>query len=158
MSPREVIRILKKDALPYWRQRDARTITSREIIERLDAIVGRGAPVMANRTANLFAQTFRFGIHRSIVETSPVNLLYPPGGREEASERVLSAEELQRFVHGLPTVVRNEIRRCTLWVLLLTGVRRGSLAQAEWSEFNFNTCEWHIPAEHDKERRSHIIP
>ncbi|MGO9999879.1 MAG: hypothetical protein ACLPKW_19345, partial [Acetobacteraceae bacterium] len=49
--PEEVIRILLKDALPYWQDRDARTITSREIIERLDAIVARGAPVMANRTA-----------------------------------------------------------------------------------------------------------
>lgn len=42
--PREVVRILKKDVLPYWGTRDARTITSREIIERLDTIVARGAP------------------------------------------------------------------------------------------------------------------
>jgi hypothetical protein len=45
---REVVRILKKDVLPYWQKRDARTISSREIVERLDAIVARGAPVMAN--------------------------------------------------------------------------------------------------------------
>jgi integrase len=78
--------------------------------------------------------------------------------KEEASEHVLSPEELHRFVHGLPAVVRNEVRRRTLWVLPLTGVRRKSLAQAMWSEFNFNMREWQIPAEHDKERRTHIVP
>ncbi len=80
--PEEVIRILVKDALPYWKGRDARTITSREIIERLDAIVGRGAPVMANRTAAILDQMFRFGVHRSIVSSSPVKLLFAPGGKE----------------------------------------------------------------------------
>ena len=41
--PKEPIRILKKDVLPYWMERDPPTITSREIIERLDGIVARGA-------------------------------------------------------------------------------------------------------------------
>jgi hypothetical protein len=71
--PREVVRILKKDVLPYWRTRDARTITSREIVERLDTIVARGAPVMANRTAAILTQLVRFGVHRSIVASSPVS-------------------------------------------------------------------------------------
>jgi hypothetical protein len=65
--PEEPIRILKKDVLPYWKERDARTITSREIIERLDGIVARGAPVMANRTAPILSQMFAFGVHRSII-------------------------------------------------------------------------------------------
>jgi integrase len=71
---------------------------------------------------------------------------------------VLSDTELHRFVHGLADVVRTEVRRRTLMVLLLTAVRRGSLAQAEWREFDFINAEWHIPAEHDKERRAHIVP
>lgn len=157
-NSREVVRILTKDALPYWRKRDARTISSREIIERLDAIVARGAPVMANRTAQILAQMFTFGIHRSIVTNSPVNLLFPPGGSEDACDRVLTEAEIYRFIHGLLYVAQSEVRRRTLMVMLLTAVRRGSLAQAKWTEFDFNTCEWHVPAEHDKERRSHIVP
>jgi hypothetical protein len=35
---------------------------------------------MANRVAGVLSQMFRFGIHRSIVETTPVQLLYRPGG------------------------------------------------------------------------------
>jgi integrase len=156
--PEEVIRILVKDALPHWKGRDARTITSREIIERLDAIVARGAPVMANRTAAILDQMFRFGVHRSIVTSSPVRLLFAPGGKETPKDRVLSEEELHRYLHGLSVVCTAPVRRHTLMVLLLTLVRRGSLAAAQWSEFDFNNKTWRIPAENDKERRAHVVP
>jgi integrase len=114
--PQEVVRILKKDALPFWGERDARTITSREIIERLDAIVGRGAPVMANRTAAIFSQMFTFGVHRSIISSSPVTLLFAPGGEEKSKTRVLTEDELHRFLHGLPYVCITPVRRHTLMV------------------------------------------
>jgi hypothetical protein len=87
--PQEVIRILKKDVRPFFNKRDARTVTSREITDRLDAIVARGAPVMANRTAPIISRLFAFGVHRSIVTTNPVSLLFMPGGKEHSSERVL---------------------------------------------------------------------
>jgi hypothetical protein len=49
---------------------------------------------MANRTAAIFDQMFRFGLHRSIVASSPVRLLFAPGGKEMPRDRVLSEEEL----------------------------------------------------------------
>ena len=156
--PREVVRILTKDVLPYWATRDARTITSREIIERLDAIVARGAPVMANRTAAILTQMFRFGVHRSIVASSPVSLLFAPGGKEAPRRRVLNEEELRSLLNGLSAVCTDPVRRRTLMVLLLTLVRRGSLAAAKWSEFDFQNKTWKIPAENDKERRAHMVP
>jgi integrase len=37
-------------------------------------------------------------------------------------------------------------------------VRPGELRQAEWSEFNFDTNEWRIPAHKMKMREQHIVP
>jgi integrase len=37
-------------------------------------------------------------------------------------------------------------------------VRPGELRKAEWSEFNFETSEWRIPAEKMKMRTMHIVP
>ena len=37
-------------------------------------------------------------------------------------------------------------------------MRPGELRQAEWSEFNFETNEWRIPAHKMKMRELHIIP
>jgi hypothetical protein len=59
--PAYVMRVLNTDVLPQWSDRDARTITSREVIELLDKIVDRGSPVMANRTANILSQMFMYG-------------------------------------------------------------------------------------------------
>src|SRR5262249_5451524 len=79
--PQYVQRMLSADVLPFWGKRDARTIKPREVIELLARVVDR-SPVMANRLAGILSQMFRFGIHRAIVEPSPVQLLYKPGGRE----------------------------------------------------------------------------
>ena len=40
----------------------------------------------------------------------------------------------------------------------LTFVRAGELRKAEWSEFNFETAEWRIPASKMKMRELHIVP
>jgi hypothetical protein len=68
--PEYVERILNQDVLPEWKGRDARTITPREVVELLDCILARGSRVMANRTAALLGQLFKFGIHRAIVDDS----------------------------------------------------------------------------------------
>jgi integrase len=157
-QPAEVIRILNKDVLPAWRQRDARTITAREVIELLDKIVFRGAPVMANRTADILSQMFKYGVHRAIVENSPVQLLFRPGGKEKKGRRVFSDAEIVAFLHGLPAVCTSPKKVHVLRLLLLTAQRRSTLGLAEWREIDFTERLWRIPAEHDKERREHILP
>ena len=75
--PEYVQRILNSDVLPRWGSRDSRTIKPREVIELLDEIADR-APVMANRVASVLSQMFRFGIHRSIVESLSGAVAVPP--------------------------------------------------------------------------------
>lgn len=63
----------------------ARTIKPREVSDLLDGIGGRGSPVQANRTATYLGQMFKFGIHRAIVDDSPVKLLYKTGWQGEVT-------------------------------------------------------------------------
>jgi integrase len=155
--PEYVQRILDADVLPRWGSRDARTIKPREVIELLDEIADR-APVMANRLAGLLSQMFRFGIHRSIVETTPVQLLYRPGGKEKPRARVFSEEELKAFITNLDDACRFQRLPHVLRVLLLTLQRRSELALAEWREFNFTEKTWTIPDEHAKAGKGHVLP
>jgi integrase len=154
----EIVRILRKDILPVWAQRDAWTIKSGEIIDLLDGIVERVSPVMANRTATYLGQMFKFGIHRSIVEDSPVKLLYRPGGKERPLERALSEEELVSFLHGHAAACVTERRARCLMVLLLTLQRGSELSLAEWREFDFEQKEWRVPRGHSKNRLAHVVP
>ena len=150
--------ILKRDVLPAWRGRDARSINPGEVVEMLDGIVARGSPVAANRAASLVSQLFRFGIHRRIVTTSPVQLLYRPGGKEKPRERVLSDEELAAFLRAPLTCTRYERLAHVITTLLLTGQRRGELAAARWAEIDLQARTWTIPDENAKGGRGHVVP
>ena len=156
--PEYVERILARDILSEWKGRDARTITPREVIELLDGIVARGSRVMANRTASLLAQMFKFGIHRAIVEGSPVMLLYRPGGKEKPRARALAEEELKAFLQNLDDACRFQRLPHMLRVLLLTLQRRSELALAEWREFDFKAKTWTIPDAHAKAGKGHVVP
>ena len=150
--------ILAKDVLPEWKGRDVRTIEPAEVIGLLDKIVDRGSPVAANRAAALLGQLFKFGIHRRIVASTPVQLLYRPGGKEKPRERVLSDEELQAFLADPLKCTRFERLAHVILVLLLTGQRRGELALARWAEIDFAARTWSIPDENAKGGRGHVVP
>lgn len=150
--------ILNKNILSEWKGRDARTITPGDVVELLDKIVDRGSRVMANRTAALLSQLFRFGIHRHIVKTTPVQLLYRPGGKEKARERTLTENELRAFLRDPQACTRYERLSHVMLVLLVTGQRRGELALARWSEIDFHGKTWTIPDENAKSGRGHVVP
>jgi integrase len=156
--PAYVKRVLNADVLPQWSDRDARTITSREVIELLDKIVDRGSPVMANRTANILSQMFMYGIHRATVPDSPVKLMYRPGGTETPAERALNETELKAFLLNCKSVCRTRRSGHILMTLLLTMQRRQELALAKKAEFDLEKRSWSIPDEHAKKGRGHVLP
>jgi integrase len=156
--PEAVQYMLDHDVLPVWRGRDARTIKAREVIELLDGIVERGAPVQANRVAGIVSQLFRFGVHRALVDTSPVQLLYRPGGTERPRARVLSDDELATFLKDPQDCTRFERLSHVMMILLLTGQRRGELSLARWEHVDLNAKEWTVPPEHSKTGRGHVVP
>jgi integrase len=156
--PAAVLAMLERDVLRAWRGRDARTIKPREVIELLDEVVERGSPVAANHLASLLSQLFRFGIHRAIVEASPVQLLYKPGGKEKPRSRVLADDELRMFLRDPQACTRFEKLSHVMLILLLTGQRRRELSLARWTEVNLERKEWTIPPENSKNGRGHVVP
>lgn len=91
-------------------------------------------------------------------ETSPVQLLYRPGGKKKSRTRVLSEAELKSFVVNLEDACRFDLMPHVMMILLLTGQRRGELAFAKWGEVDFAAKTWEIPDENAKSGRGHIVP
>src|SRR5687767_1642027 len=54
----------------------------------------------------MLGHMFKFAIHRSALENSPVQLLYRPGGKPRRRKRVLSEEELRSFVTNIDSICR----------------------------------------------------
>jgi integrase len=161
-QPEYTRRILDVDVLTTWRGRDARSIKPREVIELLDNIVERGSNVMANRTADVLGMMFKYGVHRNIVESNPVQLLFRPGGKESSRERCLTDIELKAILSDPKAATRFERLSHAIVIFLLTAVRRSELALASWSEIDFDAKTWRIPGEHVKGRkgdvRGHTVP
>jgi len=104
------------------------------VIELLDAIVDRPAPVMANRVAGLMSQLFRYVIHRQIVESSPVQLLFRPGGTEQPRQRALHDEELAALLANLDEVTkRAKLTGIAIRLILVEGVKQSVLLAAALS-------------------------
>lgn len=64
-------RILYKDVLSSWGNRKAKDITRRDVIQLLDKIKERGAPIIANRTLACVRRMFNFAIKRALLDSSP---------------------------------------------------------------------------------------
>lgn len=156
-NPEAVERVLAKDILAVWHGRDARSIKPREVIELLDGIVERGSRVMANRVAGLLGQLFKFGIHRAIVEDTPVKLLMRPGGKERPKSRALTDDELRIFLADPTAGTRFPRLGEVMILLLLTAQRRGELTLARWREIDLDAKTWRIPDENAK-TRGHVVP
>jgi integrase len=156
--PEYAKRIVDTEIVPEWKGRDARSIEPHEVIALLDKVVDRGAPVMANRVAGLLGQMFKFGIHRRIVQTTPVQLLYRPGGKEKARDRALGADELAAFLTHVDDVCRSPRTAAVLRILLLTGQRRGEITAARWSNVDLKAGTWTVPKEDSKTGVGHVVP
>jgi integrase len=108
---------------------------------------------MANRVAGLLSQMFRYGIHRQVVESSPVQLLFRPGGTERPRQRALDDEELAALLANVDEVTKRAKRTgIAIRVILLTAVRRSELTGARWSELDLEAKApvWDIPSERTK--------
>jgi integrase len=159
--PEQVQRIIHTDILKHWRTRDARTIKPHDVLDLLDGIVDRGSPTMANRTAAIIDQMFRFGIQRRHVEASPVQLLFAPGGPEKPRDRALSDDELAALLGSLDTVMANAPRTASaIQIALLTACRRSEIALAKWSDIELDGKAplWRVPPENSKTGVEYRVP
>jgi integrase len=144
---------LNREVLPKWGRRPISSITRRDVIELLDAIVDRGVPVTANRTLTVVRKMFSWAIERSLIETSPFDHVKPPAA-EVSRDRVLDDAELalvwqasEALGYPFGTFVQ---------LLVLTGQRREEGAAMRWSELDLTN--WTLPRERTKNAEPHALP
>jgi integrase len=143
-------RLWRKELQPRFGERAAKTITRREIIDMIDDIVDRGAPIWANRVLSMTNTYFTWLLGRDEIPFVPGHKV-PVPSEEEDRERVLTNRETRLFWMaclklGYPFGAMGRL-------LLLTGTRLRESAQAERSEFTSNDMDgavWHIPGQRTK--------
>lgn len=148
-------RILKKDILPGWRTRKAESITRKDVVNLLDSIASRGAPIAANRTLAVIRKMFNFAVSRSLVNQSPCVGVQAPA-KEREKDRVLSDEEIIQFWRGLERAGMASATKLALRFMLVTGQRLGEVCHLTSEQIDGQW--WTIPAEIAKNGRAHRVP
>lgn len=154
-SWRETERILKREIVEAWRGRALGEISRADLHDRLDAIVDRGSPIVANRTLAAFRRLCNWAVERGIIETSPCEKVRAPAA-EESRDRVLANDEIKLFWEacakiGWPFGPLGQM-------LLLTGQRREEVGAMAWAELDLAAKKWTIPKERAKNGVAHEVP
>ena len=162
-TPKHAERILvrlEKDIFPFIGSKGITEIEAPELLNVLTRIENRGAVDTAHRAHQNCGQIFRYAIatgktkHNICADLQ--GALTPVKQKHYSSiKNPIAIGELLRAINNyqghFPT-------KCALQLAPLLFVRPGELRHAEWSEINFETREWKIPAEKMKMRVQHIVP
>ncbi|MFN7097308.1 MAG: tyrosine-type recombinase/integrase, partial [Gammaproteobacteria bacterium] len=155
-----IFRRLEKDVFPWLGKRPIHEIKAPELLALLRRIESRGAIESAHRTNQNCGQVFRYAIATGRAERDISSdlrgALAPVITKHHAS--IVDPTAIGELLRTINDYRGYFVTKCALQLAPLVFVRPGELRHAEWSEFNFETNEWRIPAEKMKMRETHIVP
>jgi integrase len=151
----ETERLLDQNVLPRWRNRLARDITRRDVLDLLDGLIDGGTPIAANRTLSAVRKLFNWCVSRDILAASPCAGVKPPTA-ERSRDRVLTDGELRKVWRATDKITGPF--GALVKLLILTGQRRDEVAQLCWAEIDLGNRLWVLPAERVKNNRPHEVP
>ena len=150
----ETTRIIDKYVLPSWKTRSLHDLSRPDVIDLLDVIVDRGAPVMANRTLAVLRKLFNWSISRGLITSSPCNGIEAPH-KEKSRDRVLNDEELVTIINTVKQM--GGAFGLIIQMLILTAQRRNEVSEMTWDELDLDNSQWEIPSSRTKNEKPHTV-
>ncbi|SET77983.1 site-specific integrase [Variovorax sp. OV084] len=140
----------RKGVYDDWLERPMGDITAIELEGRQSKITKERGPAAATRALKGFRAVFAYAIRRRLYrgDNTGMDLKLV---ESEPRERVLNDRERGQVLAALET----DEFKFTIWrpffrLLLLTGVRWGNLAAANWKDIDLNAAIWTIPRSESK--------
>jgi integrase len=154
-SGREAAAQLNREFVAWYGQRPIGSIGRRDIVEALDRVADRGAPIAANRLLANLSRLFAWAVDRGYLEATPIISIRAPA-KERSRDRVLENEELEAIWRasgqlGWPfgPIIR---------LLMVTMQRRDEVAHMAWPDLDFEQRLWRLPRSITKADRMHEVP
>ena len=158
-SAKVVLMHLERHVFPKLGHRPIANITAPDVLSMLRVVENNGTLDTAHRVMQTCGQIFMYAIATGRAERNPVPDLR--GALKTAVTKhhaYLKAADLQDFLERLESYDGGLQTKLALRLLMLTFVRTTELRAAEWTEVDFDKCEWRIPAERMKMKELHIVP
>jgi integrase len=146
--------------IPLWGHRPITDILPAEARAVVKRVADEGKTYQAHNLLGYGRRVFSWAIDQQVygIDTSPFDRLKPKSiiGERAPRTRILNDAEIRAFWNAsgeLGYPYRQLFR-----LLLLTGQRRSEVGDAQWSEFDFDSRLWRIPASRMKAGQVHIVP
>ena len=158
-APIQIKQQKNADIIPLLGSMNIEEVTTRDISLALEKIVERGSPVHANKVLRTIKQMFNYAVSKGLLKFNPAIAIETKsiGGVEIPRDRCLNYEEIKALWAYLDDKNKHNVHPSTiagLKILLLTGVRTGSLIDAQWKEIDFDNNLWVVPPEHLKLKKT----
>ena len=159
-SGAEVAATIRREIVPKWRGRLVTEIARRDAVKLLEDVVDDGRASVAHHLLAYLSKLFNWAIARDTygLQSSPITrgMAKDIIGAKKPRQRVLSNSEIIEVWQAAPRLPKpfGEFVR----VLLVTGQRLREVANARWSEFDFDAKLWTIPAGRMKGDAAHEVP
>jgi integrase len=153
-SWKETKRLLDREVMPVWGDKDIGTITRGDAVRLLDDIAASGRGTTANRVHSAVRKVFNWAAPRYDLDVNPAARLEKVAP-EVSRDRVLSDDEVRliwRAAGDLGHPFRDIIR-----LMILTLQRRDEVGGIERGEIDVAGRIWTIPANRAKNGREHIV-
>lgn len=155
----KVLHSLETDVFPDLGARPVAEITAPQMLATLRKVESRDALETVARLQQRCSAAFRYAIVTGRAIHNPCTDL-------KGAFKTAKVQHMARVqANEVPTLIRNIrgydgdlITRIALQFMALTFVRTKELIGAQWSEIDFETAEWRIPAERMKMRDPHFVP
>lgn len=126
-----------------------------DVVKVLDEMMAAGMGTGTNRALAAIKKLFSWCVDRGTIEVNPVAALKSPA-KETSRDRVLTSAEIiacwqAAENEGFPFEQFAKL-------VILTGQRRGEVAEMEWTEIDFERATWTIPAQRAKNAKQHVVP
>jgi integrase len=141
----------------HWKpllDRPIETIRRLDVAARLQEITKQHGRVSASRARANLSSLFGWLMREGLIESNIVIGTNDPAQGLPSRERVLDAHEIRRIWHACGDDDFGTITR----LLLLTAQRRNEIADARWSELDFDKATLTLPAARTKNGRQHVVP
>jgi integrase len=150
---------LRRDLAPKIGCLPIAEVSTAILIQVLESAKKKYTVKTADRIRQTAVQIFDYAIRKSKMETNPARLLQ---GWEEIpqanSHLPLIGKQIPEFLERVDAYSGQMVTKLCMKLLMLTFVRKCELIEAKWTEFDFSTASWLIPAERMKMKDPHLVP
>lgn len=161
-----IMRRLRRDVFPVIGDTPLTDLSSRLILEKvLRPIEDRTAIDLSHRIRSVLSQILRYGVACGLCDrdlTADLRGALKPIPRKHHAALdaggTTDPNKVGALLRAIDGFEGSVVVKCALRLHPLVATRPGELRHAEWSEIDFDTATWSIPAGRMKMKNPHIVP